>query len=825
LKRVQEIDRLIGETRAELEDLGNRHSAALEKLRQLQIQKEQLAQATVTVSFNGPKITKSSPQDEKISLFRTLFKGREDVFPKRYESTKSGKSGYTPNCKNEWVTGICEKPRIKCMDCAKRVFIVLSDTVIESHLKGYDIKSHSKHDYTIGVYPILPDETCWFLAIDFDKKAWTIDALAFLDTCDQFDVPAALERSRSGDGAHVWIFFSDPIPASTARKLGTFLLTKTMEIRPEIGLDSYDRLFPSQDTIPKGGFGNLIALPLQNKPRKSNNSVFVDGNLVPFEDQWAFLSSIRRMSSKDIENIVQQFSTQDEIIGIHSVKTEENKIEPWLEPPSRKRKEVKITGPLPDQLEIVLENQVYLAKKSLPPALLNRVIRIAAFQNPEFYKAQAMPFPTYNKPRIINCCEDFPDYIGIPRGCLEKLISLLESHNIEVRIKDKRFTGFPIEVGFSGKLYEDQQKAANDVLSHDTGVLSVPTAFGKTVIAIYILAARRVNTLILVHRRQLLDQWLERLSTFLKLDSKCFGQIYGGKRKLTGFIDIALIQSLNRKGTVDDVVGEYGQIIVDECHHMSARSFEIVARQSKAKYVTGLSATTVRKDGHHPIIFMNCGVVRHRVTDKKSAENRPFSHTVIVRHTEFKPPTEISEKDSPMIHEIYSALISNNERNGLIVDDVIKAVDNGRSPLILTERRDHLEYLYCMLSDKVQNVFALKGGMGKKQIKELFESIKTIKNDEERVLVATGKYLGEGFDDARLDTLFLTLPISWKGTLAQYAGRLHRLYYGKTEVIVYDYIDLTVPMLTRMYERRLKGYKSLGYSVKMDDEKEIMFGF
>jgi superfamily II DNA or RNA helicase len=256
---------------------------------------------------------------------------------------------------------------------------------------------------------------------------------------------------------------------------------------------------------------------------------------------------------------------------------------------------------------------------------------------------------------------------------------------------------------------------------------------------------------------------------------------------------------------------------------MSARSFEIVARQSKAKYVTGLSATTVRKDGHHPIIFMNCGVVRHRVTDKKTAEKRPFNHTVIVRHTEFKPSTEISENNSPMIHEIYSALISDNERNGLIVDDVIKAVDSGRSPLILTERRDHLEYLYCMLSDKVQNVFAFKGGMRKKQRNELFDSIKTIKNDEERVLVATGKYLGEGFDDARLDTLFLTLPISWKGTLAQYAGRLHRLYYGKTEVIVYDYIDLSVPMLARMYERRLKGYKSIGHSVKMDLEKGIMF--
>jgi superfamily II DNA or RNA helicase len=814
VKRIEEINRLIKQTESELNNLEQRRSAALEKLRQLQMQKEQLADGASLLDVNIPDVTNLSSQDKKISLFCSLFKGRDDVFPKRYESAKSGKSGYTPNCENEWVNGICKKPDTKCIDCANRVFTAVSDTVIESHLKGYDINSHSKKDYTIGVYPILPDETCWFLAVDFDKKAWASDVLAFLDTCDQFDVPAALERSRSGNGAHVWIFFSDTIPANKARKLGTFLLTKTMEIRPEIGLDSYDRLFPSQDTIPKGGFGNLIALPLQKKPRNDNNTVFIDRNLIPFKDQWAFLSSIRQLSLEDIEEILALAPRQDEIIGINSITTDEDEIEPWLEPPSRKRKETKISGPLPDHLEIVLENQIYIAKKTLPPALLNRVIRIAAFQNPEFYKAQAMRFPTYNKPRVINCCEDFPDYIGVPRGCLDKLISLLDSHDIKVRIKDKRFTGFPINVNFTGKLYEDQQQAANEILNQDTRVLSVPTAFGKTVIAIYILAARKVNTLILVHQRQLLDQWLERLSTFLDLDSKCFGKIHGGKREVTGFIDIALIQSMNRKGVVDDMVGEYGQLIVDECHHMSASSFEIVARQCKAKYVLGLSATTVRKDGHHPIVFMNCGAVRHRVSDKKTAEKRPFNHTVIVRHTEYKPSTSISETEAPKIHEIYSDLIADVRRNELIVNDAIKAVDSGRSPLILTERRDHLEMLYWMLSDKVQYVFALRGGTGKKQRQELFANIRAIKPDEERVLVATGKYLGEGFDDARLDTLLLTLPISWKGTLSQYAGRLHRLYYGKSEVIIYDYTDLSFPMLERMHKRRLSGYKSIGYTLQ-----------
>jgi len=390
-----------------------------------------------------PKVTNFSSELDKITLFRSLFRGREDVFPKRYKSSKTGKGGYQPNCQNEWATGICEKPKVKCSDCSNRVFIPISDSVIESHLKGFDINSRSNKDYTIGVYLLLTDETCWFLAIDFDKTSWTEDALAFMDTCDQFDVPAALERSRSGNGAHVWIFFNDSIHAGTARKLGTFLLTKTMEIRPEIGLKSYDRLFPSQDTIPKGGFGNLIALPLQKKPRGNGNSVFINRNLIPFEDQWAFLSSARRLSIQDIDKILSHAPTPEEIIGINSITTDEDEIEPWLESPSRTKKETKITGPLPDQLEIVLENQIYLTKKLLPPALLNCVIRIAAFQNPEFYKAQAMRFPTYNKPRIIDCCEYFPKHIGLPRGCLDKLITLLDSNNIKFNIKDKRFAGFP----------------------------------------------------------------------------------------------------------------------------------------------------------------------------------------------------------------------------------------------------------------------------------------------------------------------------------------------------------------------------------------------
>ncbi len=812
----EEIDRLIKEAQLELSELENKQRQVLEKIRQLRIRRKNLTQSPADQSNIEPSVTDFSSQTEKISLFRSLFKGREDVFPKRWTSANGEKRGYSPYCKNEWVKGICDKSKVKCADCMHRVFVPISDNIIENHLKGIEIVNRSKRDFTIGIYPLLLDETCWLLAVDFDKKSWTEDALAFLETCDQFDIPAVLERSRSGNGAHIWIFFTNPIPARIARKLGTLLLTQAMDRRPEIGFKSFYRLFPSQDILPIGGFGNIIALHLQRKPRDENNSVFIDRNIVPFDDQWAYLSTINKVSLAAIENLLSQFPENDQLIGVKSVTADENKTDPWLEPPSRQKKVNKITGPLPDQVEIVLRNQIFIDKTSVPPSLLNRFIRIAAFQNPEFYKYQKLRLPTYNKPRIIHCFDDFPGFIGLPRGCIEELVYLLESHNIKSHIIDERFSGMPIDVDFHGKLEKRQDEAAIEMLQHETGVLSVPTGFGKTVIAIYMLAKRSVNSLILVHRKELQEQWVDRLSFFLNIDSGQIGRIGGGRKKPKGFIDVALIQSLNRKGLVNDIVENYGHLIVDECHHLSAFSFERVARECKAKYVTGLSATPTRKDGHHPIIFMTCGPIRHRVSEKNVATTRPFKHKVIVRNTAYVAAKELVDKESLMIHEIYADLISNHNRNDQIVEDVIRAIDNGRSPLVLTERRDHHELLYGMLSDKVQHIFALKGGMGKKQRKALFDSMHAVKPNEERVLVATGKYLGEGFDDARLDTLFLTLPISWKGTLIQYAGRLHRLYDGKSEVIIYDYADLSFPMLSRMYERRFKGYKSIGYEVKVD---------
>jgi superfamily II DNA or RNA helicase len=742
------------------------------------------------------EVTAKSSPDEKVKLFRSLFRGRDDVYAVRWEG-RNGKAGYSPAYQKTWSSSFQKKP-----DKPKEYF-PFTDQVVHNHLTG---------KLTAGVYPLLTDETCCFLAADFDKATWQDDVLAFLQTCNEWNIPASLERSRSGRGGHIWIFFDTLLPASLARKLGAAVLTRTMERRHQLGLDSYDRFFPSQDTMPKGGFGNLIALPLQQIPRSHGNSVYLDGDFNPHPDQWVFLSKIRRLSFAEIDTLVRDAERKGEIIGIRfSVTDEDSTQDPWTLPPSRKKKDGSIAGPLPANVKIVRSNLVYVEKEGLPSAMLNRLLRLAAFQNPEFYRAQAMRLSTFGKPRVIRCAEEFPRHIALPRGCLDEVIVFFESHNVAVQLDDQRFTGKLIEMTFHGQLRVEQHAAAKAMLAHDDGILFATTAFGKTVIAAWLIAARKVNTLVLVHRRQLLDQWRERLAAFLNLPIKSIGQIGGGRRRESGAIDVAVIQSLNRKQVVDDVVANYGQVIVDECHHLSAVSFEQVLRQVKARYITGLTATPQRKDGHHPIIVMQCGPIRYQVDAKEQALARPFKHFVIPRSTNFRLPPS-SEKLE--IHALYAALAENKARNNLIAVDLIQAIKAGRSPVLLTERTSQVDEFAARLKGLVKNIIVLKGGMGAKQRRAITEQMAAIPEREERVLLATGRYIGEGFDDARLDTLFLATPISWRGTLQQYVGRLHRLHESKREVVVYDYVDGCIPVLSTMYSRRVLGYEAVGYQIQ-----------
>ena len=750
---------------------------------------------------------------QRLALFRSLFRGREDVYAVRWEKP-DGRAGYAPKADRDWKAylGARESDRRK-VDRQTRKLRPLTDDVVRGHLMGKQ---------TIGIYPLLLDETCRFLAVDFDKKTWQQDAAAFLETCREFGVPAALERSRSGRGGHVWIFFGSAVSGAMARKLGCAILTRTMERRHQVGLDSYDRFFPNQDTMPKGGFGNLIALPLQKIPREAGNSVFVDTEFRPYRDQWDFLSKLRGMSAEAAAELVSAVQSKGDLVGVRiSLAEGGDERDPWTLPPSRKRRERPIEGPLPEVVHVVRANLLYIEKKDLPSSMLNRLLRLAAFQNPEFYKAQSMRLSTFNKPRVIACGEDLANHVALPRGCLTEVLALLGAHQVKAEVRDERFGGTAIEAEFRGQLRTSQREAVSTLNGCDEGILSAPPAFGKTAVAAWLIAERKVSTLVLVHRQQLLDQWRERLMMFLELPPTSVGQIGGGKRDRSGRVDVALLQSLHRKGEVKDCVAEYGQVIVDECHHISAFTFEQVMRQIKAKYVVGLTATPTRKDGHHPIIFMQCGPVRFSLSARGMTESTPFEHFVIPRQTDFRMAPNLTDVT---IHDVYAALVRDRARNEMIVEDLVRAVESGHSPLLLTGRTEHLKYFETKLTGVVKNVFVLKGGMGTKQRRAAAEALASVGETDQRVILATGSYIGEGFDDARLDTLFLTMPISWKGTLQQYVGRLHRLHDNKRVVRVYDYVDAEVPMLARMYERRLKGYIAIGYRVQEVYEQPRLTG-
>ena len=714
------------------------------QLRELDIKKaslqEELKNAHIELEKSSSTVTSTevhnvfSPE-EKIKIFMNLFRGRTEVFPKKWDNSKTGKSGYSPTCSNEWIKGTCNKPRIKCSDCPNQAFIALTGEIIRKHLGGEDFNG-SKREYTIGIYPMLADDTCWFLAVDLDKDQWQHDAAAFIKTCQQKSIPYALERSRSGNGAHIWIFFDKPILASHARKMGAALLTETMDSCPEIGFESYDRFFPNQDTLPSGGFGNLIALPLQRFPRDRGNSLFLDDNFNPYQDQWVFLQSVPKMSEDAVNRIVEDAAYNGKIVSVR-MPTEEDEEKPWDMKPSRKVADMPIDQALPKSVNIVVSNQIFVGKQNLPPALINKLIRLAAFQNPEFYKAQSMRLPTFGKPRIIACAEDFPDYIGLPRGCLEEVVDLVNSLGIEVILDDKKWGGNRVKLNFLGKLTDEQKKAAKKLSLHDIGVLAATTAFGKTVVGAHMIAKRKTNTLIIVHRRQLLDQWIERLKVFLDLGPDQIGMIGGGKYKPSGIVDIAIIQSLIKSNVVDDLVAEYGHVIVDECHHLSAVSFEQVIRACKAKYVLGLTATATRKDGHHPIIFMQCGPIRYKVDAKKQALLRPFNHKIILRNTAFSLNTITEQR--PSISHIYSEIINDHERNMLIIKDVFQSLKSGCSPLILTQRKEHATFFEQYLSQFCQNVIVMVGGQNTKKRAEVKLKLETLSDHEERVIIATGK--------------------------------------------------------------------------------------
>ena len=561
--------------------------------------------------------------------------------------------------------------------------------------------------------------------------------------------------------------------------------------------------------MPKGGFGNLIALPLQKWPRENGCSVFVDTQLRPYPDQWVFLASIKPIAAHDLEPTILRATGDAHPLDVTFI-DDEDLATPWKQQSTSTN---KLGGQMPKSLTVTLANLIYFEKDQLPQALANRLIRIAAFQNPEFYKAQAMRMSVWDKPRVIGNAENYPEHIALPRGCHDAVLDLLRDNGITCDLRDERFDGSPIDVPFVGTLRLDQEAAVAAMLHHDTGVLCAPTAFGKTVTAAAMIARRGVTTLVLVHRTELLKQWQERLQAFLGVGKGEVGTIGGGKAKPTGKIDIAVMQSISRQGKVNPLVYNYGQVIVDECHHVGAVTFDAILKSAKAKFVLGLTATPVRRDGLQPIIFMQCGPIR-----SKAANPAGMPHDLEVlprsRLTRINLPTDAG------IQDIFGHLANDQARTEAIAAEVRDAVGQGRKVLVLTERTEHLDAINAALHGLLSALFILHGRMSTKQRRALVADLDALPPDAPRVLLSTGKLVGEGFDHPPLDTLVLTMPVSWKGTLQQYAGRLHREHATKTDVRIIDFVDAGHPALMRMWEKRQRGYRAMGYRIASDTSEE-----
>jgi len=783
------------------------------------------------VSIKEEPITK-----ELVQFYYSMFKGRRDVYSLRSgkPNAKTGKHGYYTQCDNFWKAGLCGKKdgkNTKCQSCPNQKYKPLTGDVIYAHLTGV------KEDCSdvVGLYPVWPDKTCNYLVFDFDNHddssdsvKWQEEANALRAICEINNVPCLVERSRSGKGAHVWMFFEKAINIKKARLFGAALLDKGAESVNQQSFDTYDRMIPAQDKLPEGGLGNLVALPLQGRAVKNGNSVFVDEKWQPYHDQWSVLKNTGKLSETFIDEKLSSWgnkysissNTDNETPGQISIDET-----PWENSTEFEHSDTKGT------VRIVLADKAYVDKTGIKPRLQNKIRRLAAYNNPEYFRNQGMGISTFGIPRIVYSGEDTEQFIAIPRGCLNKLCENLKAAKIDYSVEDERNTGKEINVFFAGELYPEQQDAVNSLAGHDIGVLAATTGFGKTVVGSYLISERKVNTLIIVHTSEIMQNWVNDLERFLvinedypkyttktgrvKTRKSLIGRLAGSHNSMTGIIDVAMVTSLGSGDSIKPFVKDYGMVIMDECHHGAAESIEAVLSKVNAKYVYGLTATVKREDGKDKTVLMQFGPVRFRFTAKDKIRLQGMEHILEPRFTPI-----ISTKEKLTLNEAYEIVVNSDFRNSLIASDIETCIKQGHTPLVLSKRKAQIDVLFEKVKDKADHVLVLTGGKKQSERKELRERLGSISESESLIVLATGQYIGEGFNCSRLDMLFLAMPIAWDGNVEQYTGRLNRSHDGKNRVTVIDYVDHHIEMFANMYNKRLRTYKRIGYELSQDVERK-----
>ena len=795
----------------------------------------------------GPAaVTAKSPAAAKFDLFFSLFKGSGDVHAHGYRR-KDGGIGYAPACAKEWRRGVCpraQNPKARCAGCASREFLPLDRATLAAHFRGNDERLRD----VVGLYVMNEDCTTSLLVMDFDGEGWQEAVAAVRTAARGHGIEPSVERSRSGDGGHAWFFFDRPLEARLARDFGSALVTEATGTAKGLGFDAYDRMLPAQATIPEGGFGNLISLPLQGAARRCGNSVFVDDELLPYRDQWAFLSSVSKLTEETVRGVARGVGAG----GAMGLLAQADRLdgEGGGVVGGDRGAHAAATGRRPltrrdfgdGRLEIVRSGMLLVPAGPLSAAAADRVRRLAAFANPDFHRAQAMHQSVYGKRRVIDLGEPRGGDIALPRGCEDGLVALLEGAGVPYELVDGRFDpNRTVDVSFRGELRPDQEDAVRAMLSHEDGILCAPTGYGKTVVAAAIVGRLRLPTLVIVPNTSLVDQWVEKLGTFLDVRQEPepaltpkgrpskrrrpkIGRLGGGKNKLGGVVDVATFQSLTERDPdtgeprEKSLLADYGVVVCDECHHAGAPQLELVLKASPARRVYGLSATPRRSDGLDAALAMLCGPVRHAVDPQEHARRQGFERLLTPRVTCVRLP---GLEPGATLNQVLDLLCANETRNALIVSDVCAALEEGRFPLVLSKRRDHAAGLAKLLQERAGarfDVHLLMGGGSARKRREAFEDVlESADGSRPFAIVATATYLGEGFDASWLDALFLATPVSWCGVVTQQAGRLHRTREGKTDVVVFDYVDVAVPMLERMYKKRLKTYRKMGYVVPSPD--------